>query len=542
MARSPERRIFASDREYDRLREQILSYCAKNGGHLASDLSSARLLIELSEILGEHDILYLCSRYSDLAEIWNADHPERKIVSCSLAYAFGKALLRDRKQSQEKIFIFLDSRDLKDSDTEILELIGGLEGQLVLIVHEHQNQTHRNDLLKKGISALGNTSVYSGLKKGIKGSLSSLKHGEQIIQAIHEAKTRVKRTVWNEGIFRQLSLDYYGPYDGNDPKEIDLSLNGACLQEHPVVLHYRSEERDLAKKYSALIAKEYVEPFDLNTGKPKLEETASWKKASSLVEECLIERMKEEKDRRFFDHGKDPFRSLSASFADRYSRYELSFRDLLELAIGSSGEEDSTVLRGDTEELLGCADLLNEEKEKIRGRFLLCIEDPKERDLSELSVLKDVPVYYAGDHADIRSFFAQFSKKEGLSVLIYPDRYMNRSESADLHEIVLGKWPVFVNNKTGGRALICDGPDFVRLKETVAVNDTDIDLYRIDLLFPFSESQLDRILDTYSQVTVYSSSLERLIRDQVDSQRKASVVQYLGKEEFNLIFRNEKEC
>ncbi len=542
MARSTERRITVSDKEYDALREQILSYCAKNGGYLASDLSSAGLLVELTEALEGNDRLFLCSRYSDLATVWNEIWPERNIFSCSFSYAFGRTLLRDREETGEKIFIFLDSRDLADTNLDVLKLISSYEGQLVLIVHEYQNQTPRSALLKKGLSALGNTSAYTGLKKGIKGSLSNLKHGDQIIQTIHEAKTKVKRTVWNEGIFRQLSLDYYGPYNGNDRKEIAASLSSSLSQEHPVLLHYRSEERDLPQKYSDLLKKPYVEPFDLNTGKPKLEETASWKKASSFTEECLIELFQNEKDWRFYDHGTEAFRSLSASFADRYLRYDLSFRDLLELAIGSSSEKEGTALRGDIRELCGCIELLNKEREKIKGRFLLCIENTEGSDLSELSALKDTLVYSAGNHEDICRFFMQRSRNNGLSVLICPDLYLDRQEYSDEEKILLGKWPVFANHKTGGTAVICDGPDFDTLKKTVIANDADLDLYRIDILVPFSETELSRILDSYAKVLVYHSSLERLIRDQIDSQRKASVVQYLGKEEFDLIFRNGKEC
>ena len=522
------------------LRNEIFSHCSKKGGYLASDLSSTTMIVVLSSFIEKDSELYLCEGHHDLYPVMKEVFPEMNIGSCSLAYAYGRAKKRDRVAPRKKIFIYLDSKDLTAENREVLKQIASYDRQLVLFVHEYNHGNRHRNLLKKGISSIGNTSAYNNLKTGIKNTLTPMKHGEEIIHSIHTAKSSLKKAVWNERIFRELDLDCYGPYDGNDPKEVFLSLNSLSFPDHPIVMHYICEERNVPEKYKDLFKTGYTEAFDLNTGKRKLVETETFSHSSSFFSKEISRMMAADPSIRFLDNGdSDRFLSLSASHPDRYERYDLPIHELLQTAIGSSCQDTSIFLAIDSDAFFHEIDLLKDLADRIEGRFLLAVSHDEDRDLSPAADLKDWMIYLAKDAGDIIRKTAEYQDHKRPFILIYPDRFLELEKDSKIEDSDLGIARFAVNNKKGKKAVIAQGSDYVQLKKIITENKSEIDLYRIGFLSPFPENEFSMILNAYETIYVYHSCLERFIRDQVNIHRNGSVVQYLGKEELPLLFEEQ---
>ncbi len=521
------------------LREEIFSYCSKNGGYLASDLSSSVLMSVLYSYMNDETELYLCQEHNDLYPILNKLMPKENVEEASLAYAFGRALRRNMTGNRKKIYVFLDSEDLTAENREILKQIGSYEKQLFLIVHEHNEGYRHLNLLKKGISTIGNTAVYNNLKTGIKRSLAPLKYGDEIIQSIHTAKSSLKKAVWNEGIFRELDLDYYGPYEGNDPKEIRTVLEQLSVSEHPLLVHFICEEENVPVKYRDLLKGKYVEPFDLNTGKKKLQETDMFRHSASLIAEETGKLMNRDPSICFYDlSDSDRFLSLSASYPDRYMRFDLSSADLLRLATGSSNHDASVFLPTDADTFLQNIRTLKELSGHIIGRFLIFVSFNEVSDLSFATDLKGYQIYVAKDAEDIIHRIDDYEKYDKPFILIYPDRFLTIKKIDRISTCEPGIGQIPVNNKKGKRAVIADGTDYEHLRTIVSENECDIDLYRLAYISPFPEKELSEILNSYEKVYIYHSCMERLIRDQVNIHNNGSVVQYLGKDDLSRIFED----
>ena len=397
-------------------------------------------------------------------------------------------------------------------------------------------------MIKKGISALGNTAAYGTLKTGVKRSLSPLKHGDEIIQSIHETKSAVKKAVWNEGVFRELNMDYYGPFAGNDSEKITLALDQALLQNHPVLLHFLCEERTLPAKYKELLRSSYTEPFDLQTGKKKLEETDTFRRSSSFAIEAIAQVLKKDPSVCFYsDRSSDRFLSLSAAVPKQYLSYDLSKKDLLELSIGSAAENDGVILSMDETEFLSLTDLLDTLSDQIRGRFLLCVSCKENSDLSHATVLKNYDVFLAKDSAEIADRIIRFAEQRKPQILIYPEMYLYAQEQNTIDQNDRGICPVYVNNDMRGTALITDGTDTDRIRKRITENSMNLDLYRICYLSPFDEKGLLEILNSYSRVFVYHSCIERRIRDLFNRYCSGTVVQYLGKDETDLLAEDQRK-
>lgn len=521
------------------LREEIFSYCSKSGGYLASDLSSSVLMSTLYSYMNNETELYLCQEHNDIYPILNKLMPKENVEASSLAYAFGRALRRDMTGNRKKIYVFFDSEDLTAENREILKRIGSYEKQLFLIVHEHNEGYRHLNLLKKGISSIGNTAVYNNLKTGIKRSLAPLKYGDEIIQSIHTAKSSLKKAVWNEGVFRELNLDYYGPYEGNDPEEIRTVLEQLSISEHPLLVHFVCEEGNVPVKYRDLLKGKYAEPFDLNTGKKKLQETDTFRHSASLIADEAGKLMDRDPSICFYDlSDSDRFLSLSASCPDRYMRFDLSSGDLLQLAAGSSNRDTTVFLSIDSNAFLQNIHTLKDLTGRLEGRFLLFISFNEDSDLSCAADLKDYRIYVTKDAEDIIRRIDDYQKHEGPFILIYPDRFLSVEKNDMVSASEPGIEQISVNNKKGEQAVIADGTDYERLRTIISENECDIDLYRLAYISPFPKKKLSEILNSYKRVYIYHSCMERLIRDQVNIHNNGSVVQYLGKDDLSRIFED----
>ncbi|MCQ2543129.1 MAG: 1-deoxy-D-xylulose-5-phosphate synthase [Lachnospiraceae bacterium] len=114
------------------------------------------------------------------------------------------------------------------------------------------------------------TEKYLELKEGVKGKLSHVPRGNEMISRIQKAKASLKSFVIPGMFFEEMGLTYLGPIDGHDISAMVKALNEAKRCKTPVLVHvltkkgkgYLPAERHPARFHGA-------EPFEIETGLPK---------------------------------------------------------------------------------------------------------------------------------------------------------------------------------------------------------------------------------------------------------------------------------
>ncbi|MBO4918684.1 MAG: hypothetical protein J5365_00860 [Erysipelotrichaceae bacterium] len=256
------------------IRENIIDYTAEHGGFLASNLSNVEITVAVNRIFDKNsctlyagnDLNYadlLLHRYTDLP---NEDAERRDILAESLGMASANTLENNKKA----VVAVIGSSDLLCSKgLEALQMIHSSKNKVIIVFNDMRNGKNIK-VLDKVISRLRNAKSYNVLKENVKEAIRPVKYGDQIIGSIHDLKGKIRKTIVDEGVFAQYDIDYIGPINGHDLKDLERALQLAKEKECSVVVHcvtiagrgYDFAEKDLNRRF------EQIGKFNRQNGQP----------------------------------------------------------------------------------------------------------------------------------------------------------------------------------------------------------------------------------------------------------------------------------
>ena len=283
----------------EEIRSEILNTVSKNGGHLASNLGTVELTIALHSVMDLptdkliFDVGHQCYTHKLLTGRREAFHTLRKEggisgftrideseydVNCSghasdsISLAVGMAKARDLVGGREKIAVLLGDGALSGGMCfEALNDAGQNRTPLVIVLNDNEMSISPNvGAISKYLTHMRQSGLYRGFKQLVRRGVDKLPSGGKSTRRfLTRLKDAFKSLVVSDSFFGSLDVEYLGPIDGHDIRELERVLRKAFTYDKPVVVHavtkkgkgYGYAEQQPGKFHG-------VNPFNIETGEP----------------------------------------------------------------------------------------------------------------------------------------------------------------------------------------------------------------------------------------------------------------------------------
>lgn len=249
------------------IREFLLDNVSKTGGHLSSNLGIVELTIMLHKVFNTpkdkiifdvshqsyvHKILTGRGKYFNTLRCFNGlsgftnrnesiyDVYEAGHSSTSLSASLGFAIARDMNKKKYNVICVIGDASISSGISyEALNHIGSSKSKVIIILNDNNMSISKNvGALHNHLDKLRNRKTYITAKDKTKKVLNKSNIGIKISNTIKGLKSSIKKLYMKEGfIFEELGIDYYGPINGHDFKELELYLNLAKKSKKSVLIH-----------------------------------------------------------------------------------------------------------------------------------------------------------------------------------------------------------------------------------------------------------------------------------------------------------------
>ena len=291
------------------IRKFIIESVSKTGGHLSSNLGVVDLTIAIHKVFDcpKDKIIFdvshqaythkiLTGRVNDFETLRKDgglsgfqkrsesvyDAYEAGHSSTSLSAALGMAIARDKlKKDYNVIAVIGDGSIGNGLAYEALNHIGDTKTKLIIILNDNEMSISKNvGAVHNSLDKVRSAFKYNSAKDKTKSFLNKIPFiGSKISNGISGFKKSLKALYIHEGvIFEELGIQYYGPINGHDYREMIQYLEMAKKEKGPVLIHvitekgkgYKYAEEDKQGKWHG------IAPFNIETGETN-------KKNSKLV-------------------------------------------------------------------------------------------------------------------------------------------------------------------------------------------------------------------------------------------------------------------
>ncbi len=291
------------DTDLDELAAEIRRFLVKNvsrtGGHLASNLGAVELTIALHKVytLPEDKIIWdvghqaythkiLTGRKDEFHTLRQeggiSGFPRRTESSCdsfdtghsstSISAGLGYVWARDiRKEKYSVVSVIGDGALTGGLAFEGLNNAARLKTNFVIVLNDNEMSISRNvGGLSDYLGRVRLSRAYTGLKMEVSQALENIPFiGSKMVESIRRTKSSIKQLVIPGMLFENMGINYLGPVDGHDIRQLVKVLEVAKNYDGPVIVHavtekgrgYRPAMEEPARFHG-------VSAFDAKTGKP----------------------------------------------------------------------------------------------------------------------------------------------------------------------------------------------------------------------------------------------------------------------------------
>ena len=325
------------------VREIIIDGISKTGGHLASSLGVVELTISLIKVfnLPSDKIIwdvghqsYAYKILTDRKDLFNqirsfggiSGFPKRKESlydsfdtghsSTSISAGLGMCHARDLNGDDFRVISIIGDGALTGGMAfEALNNVSNLRTNYIIILNDNEMSISKsNGGLSKALIGLRSSAKYGELKNNIKNKLNKSAFGQLIKNVLIRLINIIKQFISTEGMFfENLNINYVGPIDGHNIKELIDVLETAKNSNEPILIHVKTKKGkgyEPAEKNPTLY--HGVSSFDKKIG--VVEKVNTPKNYSDLFSDKIVELAK--KDNRIV--------AITAAMADGTGLVEFS--------------------------------------------------------------------------------------------------------------------------------------------------------------------------------------------------------------------------
>ena len=534
------------------IRSFLIHNISKTGGHLASNLGVVELTLALHYVFDSptdkifFDVGHQCythkiltgrashfatlrqykgisgfqKRAESVHDVWEAGHS-----STSLSAALGMAVARDLNQEDFYIVPVIGDGALGSGMAlEALNQIGSEKKRIIIIFNDNNMSISKNvGALTKGFARLRSGTGYNNFKTNMKAVLKQSEVGRAVYSGLKNVKDTLKESVIDTGIFGEFNLDYLGPVDGHNIRDLIRVMKVAKQHDRPVVVHvitqkgrgYSPCERDIAGYWHG------VSPFHIEDGTPIHTVPEGFNTWSGIVA-GIVEEMAAENDDIIamtpammtgsgLDHffARFPERSFDCGIAEEHT---VTFAASLALSgkrpfvsIYSSflqrayDQVNHDVCRMDLPVVFGIdrAGLVGSDGDTHHGVF-------------DIGILRPLPNLIIAQPKDSREaadlLYTAFHQKHPFAIR-YP-RGETKKSSAEPKRIEPGTWETLYAPENAVLAVLAYGPDVVSIASKMQVNELPVRVINCRYLKPFDEACIRELSEQKLPVIVYESDMK----------------------------------
>ncbi len=534
------------------IREFLIDQVSRTGGHLSSNLGVVELTIALHKVFDSprdkifFDVGHQCythkiltgraacfptlRQYEGLSgfqkraesehDVWEAGHS-----STSLSAALGMAIARDlNKESYHIVPVIGDGALGGGMALEALNQIGSEQRNIIIIFNDNNMSISENvGVLTQNFAKLRSSKPYNALKHDLKTALNRNNVGQAVLSGLQNIKDAIKSGVIDTGVFGVFGLEYLGPVDGHDFKNLIQCLEVAKTHQGPVVVHvltkkgkgYSYCEQDKEGRWHGVSA------FDKETGEILTRPAPGHLSWSAIISENLIRLAEKNKDilavtpammtgsklERFFalypdrafdcgiaeEHaatfcaglaisGKRPFISLYSSFLQRC--YDQINHDICRM--------DLPVVIG-----IDRAGLVGEYGDTHHGVF----------DITLLRSLPNLILSQPKDALEARALMETAFAQRHPFVIRYPRGTARYDEKAEAEPIAVGSWSCYNDVPENKVWVMTYGPDVDRVLSKILTNSLPVSLINARFFKPLDEALLRRLSREGKPVVIYETDM-----------------------------------
>lgn len=555
------------------IRNFLIESVSKTGGHLSSNLGVVELTMAIHKVFNspEDKILFdvghqsyvhkiltgramqfdklrqynglsgFQKRCESIHDAWEAGHS-----STALSGAVGMAAARDINNDHYEIIpVIGDAAMVGGPSLEALNHLGSTNSKVIIILNDNQMSISKNvGGVDNFLSELRTSMAYNKAKQEYKEMLSHIPLGKAIYKFSDVIKQSIKTNLIKDTIFTEFGVDYLGPIDGHDFKDLTRALNKAKNSQGSIVVHvltqkgkgYKYAERDFTGKWHG------IQPFDIKTGVTKTITKEGYQSWSSIVSSQVLECMKDDEQivaitpamitgsklecvfnkypTRCFDvgiaeqhattfaagmavSGKKPFLSMYSSFLQR--AYDQINHDICRMNLPSLISVDR-------------AGFVGEDGETHHGVF----------DIGFLYALPNAVIFTPSNAVEARQFINTSFKNNDCPYFIRISKQSTLDEPIkDETYLKIGTWTIPYQNNNAKTCIITYDDKVNKVIEMVKSNNYNVDVINARFIKPMDFNLLDDIAKKYETVIVYETDLKNaslcLFINQYYSDRNKSI-------------------
>ena len=175
---------------------------------------------------------------------------------------------------------------------EALNQIGSEQRNMIIIFNDNNMSISKNvGAMDEAFTRLRTSRSYTHLKDDLKHSLSTTRLGSNVLDTMKRVKNAVKDNIVDTSIFGEFNIDYLGPVDGHNIKNLVKVLKIAKQHEGPIVLHVITQK---GKGYSFAEHDEEgawhgVSQFDPKTGQSLAKNPPQHKSWSEVISATVLD-------------------------------------------------------------------------------------------------------------------------------------------------------------------------------------------------------------------------------------------------------------
>ena len=532
------------------IREFLINSISKTGGHLSSNLGIVELTIALHYVFdspndkllfdvghqaythkiltGRTSLFNTLRQYNGLSgflkfnesphDIWEAGHS-----STSLSGALGLSLSRDLNNEKHHIIpIIGDGALINGMALEALNHIGHIKSNMIIIFNDNEMSISQNiGGITKSLTKLRTSKSYNTLKNELKERLDS-NIGKPILSTMKKIKNILKDDIVDSGIFKEFDLEYFGPVDGHNFKELIEILNVAKNHQGPIVIHvktkkgkgYKYAENDRSGKWHG------IAPFNPLNGQLLSSLPINHLNWSSIISNTLIRLAKENpnivcitpamiegsKLQDFFN--KYPNRSFDCGIAESHA---------ITLAAGLSKGNKIPFVSIYSSFLQRAYDQINHDLCRMNlpcvigiDRAGLVGEDGEtHHGVFDISILKSLPNIVIGQPKDANQ--AQDMLYTAInSNRVFAIRYPRGSviyQEKEFNTIEIGKWYKEIYLNSNDLTIITYGNDISLIYKEIKNNKYKFNLINSCFFKPIDYTIIDELVRLNKPVLVYETDI-----------------------------------
>ena len=489
------------------IRSNIITNCAKNGGHLASSLGVVELTVALHHFfnLPKDKVIFDVGHQSYAHKILSGrsldnlrkengvsgfqkrkesefDPYEAGHSSTSIGAAMGMAVARDlNKENYQIIAVIGDSSLANGVAYEALNNLGTFNHKIILIINDNNRSIgkavgHSSNMWEKFRLNKG----YLRRKDRYRRVMKRTKLGRGIYKITSAVKGFFKYLLVRKNVFYNMGLYYISNIDGHDINALEKAFKYAVNAPSSVAIHvstikgkgYEYAEKDNVGDWHG------VAPFDINTGKPLKELDENHICWSGVYSSLLMEEMDHNDKAVVINpatvvgskqteiYVKYPDRTYDVGIAEEHAAIFAS--GMAALGIHPYMSVYSTFLQRAYDEISHDIARMNVPVTILIDRVGLPGEDGETHegifDVSYLNSMPNVAICMAKDMREAKELF-DFAKNYPYPLAVrYPRGNTLKMDVATANEIKLGEWKI-ENASNNGPAIISYGPVINELKE-----------------------------------------------------------------------------